>query len=71
MSEYKLQQNEALIMKNERIAQGKSSTLNDELLLTNLNLIWISKGLFGKVKTIQRYPINQIKVFEDQPQIFF
>ena len=41
----------------------------DELLLTSKNIVHINKGTFGKVKSIQAYPINQIKVFSNQAQV--
>lgn len=69
-AEYKLLPNEALIMKHERVLHGGAmANFSDELLLTNLNLVLISKGAFGNVKNIQAFPIKQVKVFNNQAQI--
>ena len=42
----------------------------DELILTNLHLIYIKKGLWGGKKDQVTIPINQIKIFEGKPQVF-
>jgi hypothetical protein len=69
-TEYKLLPNEAIIMKHEKILHGGViASFSDELILTNHNLVLISKGVFGKVKNIQVFPVNQIKVFNDQAQV--
>lgn len=69
-AEYKLSPNEAMIMKQERVIHGGvMANFTDELLLTNLNLVLIEKGTFGNVKNIQVFPVNQIKVFNNQAQI--
>ena len=69
MSKYNLQPNESIVMKSDRVLRaGLMTSYTDELILTNLNVILISKGVFGNTKNIQRYPINQIKVFNEQVQ---
>ena len=69
-AEYKLLPNEAMIMKQERVIHGGAmANFTDELILTNQNLVLISKGTFGNVKNIQAFPVNQIKVFNNQAQI--
>ncbi|MBC6499802.1 hypothetical protein H7R52_18740 [Weissella confusa] len=40
-----------------------------ELVLTNLNLILCSKGLFGNKKGVTYYPLNRIKVYNDSAQV--
>ncbi len=40
----------------------------DELILTNLNVVLVKKGLFGNGKGIRVFPINQVKVFNGQAQ---
>lgn len=42
----------------------------DELILTNKNIIWVSKGMFGNTKGLQKYPLNQIKVINGEAQAF-
>ncbi|WP_270308677.1 hypothetical protein [Streptococcus koreensis] len=67
--EYQLLPHEYMIMHSENVCFGKSATLSDELILTNLNLIHIKKGLFGGKKGQLTIPINQIKLFEGRPQV--
>lgn len=70
MANYNLQHNESLIMKHDRVIHGGvMANFTDELILTNLNLVLVSKGLFGKVKGILTIPLNQIKIFNNQAQV--
>jgi hypothetical protein len=70
MAKYNLQPNESIIMKNESVLHGGvMASYTDELILTNLNIVLISKGILGNSKGIQTYPINQIKVFEGLVQV--
>ena len=65
-AEYGLSPNEAIVMKSESVYRGNAS---GELILTNLNLVHItSKGVFKTTYTTQRFPINQIKVFNGKAQ---
>lgn len=69
MTKYILQTNESLIMKSERVLYGGVlSTYTNELILTNMNIVLIIKGVFGNSKDIRQYPIDQIKIFNGQPQ---
>lgn len=70
MMNLNLQQNEAVIIHSTSVLHGGfSSAYTGELVLTNLNMIYINKGMFGKVKNIQKFPLNQIKVINGQPQV--
>lgn len=71
MAEYNLLQNESVIMRNDSVFHpvGKKIGELGELVLTNLNLIYVKKGFFGGVKEILKFPLNQIKKFDDKPQI--
>ena len=65
-AEYSLAPNESIIMKSELVYCGKTS---GELILTNLYLVHITaKGTFKTTYTTQRYPVNQIKVFNGKAQ---
>lgn len=69
MKKYNLQPNESLILKSERVLHGGAmANFTDELMLTNLNLVLISKGIFGNVKNIHTYPVREIKVFNSEAQ---
>jgi flagellar motor switch protein FliN len=49
------------------VRHGKT---NGELILTNLNLVYITtKGVFKTTYITQKYPINQIKVFNGKAQV--
>lgn len=70
MAKYNLQPNESIIMKQERVLHGgRMATFTDELILTNINLVLISKGLLGNSKGIQIIPLKQIKVFNGKAQV--
>jgi len=69
MRKYNLQPNEVVVLKSNRVLHGGvMATYTDELILTNLNVVLISKNIFNKTKNIQTYPVNQIKVFDGQVQ---
>lgn len=69
MAKYNLQANEYVVLKNNRVLHGGSrASYTDELILTNLNIVLIKKGIFNKIKNIQTYPVNQIKVFDGNAQ---
>ena len=68
-SRYNLQPNEVVILKDERVMHGSfTAVYTDELILTNLNLVLLKKGMFGNTKDILTFPINQIKVYNQQAQ---
>ncbi|MBD7914741.1 hypothetical protein H9660_06245 [Clostridium sp. Sa3CUN1] len=67
MSKYNLQSNESFILENDHVRHGNS---NGELILTNLNLVYITtKGVFRTNYIHQIYPIKQIKVFNEKAQV--
>lgn len=44
-------------------------TYTDELILTDQSIIYINKGIFKNTKSIQRFSINQIKIYDNKPQV--
>ena len=69
MATYGLQPNEVMLLKEVGVAHGGLlSVYTDELILTNLNLVLVKKGMFGNSKGVQTFPINQIKVHNQQAQ---
>lgn len=68
-NEYQLQPNESMIMRIESVSYNGASYL-DDLILTDINLILIRKGLFGYYKGSLTFPLSQIKFFDGQPQVF-
>ncbi len=68
--EYMMMPNEAIILKEVGIAHGGvMASYTDELMLTNLNIICTSKGVFGNIKKIYQYPLSQIKKYNGRPQV--
>lgn len=66
---YNLQQNEVVLLKDESVMHGGFwSNYTDELMLTNLNLVLFKKGMFGNIKDVLTFPVNQIKVYNQQAQ---
>lgn len=67
---YKLAPNESILMNSDRISYGGAlAAFKDELVLTNQHIILINKGIFGNVKNVQYYNLNQIKVFNNKVQV--
>jgi len=70
MARYNLLPNESIIIKEENILHGGlMASYTNELILTNMNLVLISKGAFGNVKGIQTFPLKQIKIFNGKAQV--
>jgi hypothetical protein len=75
MTDFTLQPNEGVILKSEggvylTDKKNRSNAHTAELILTNLNLIWIKTyGMFGNKKETQYYPLNQIKVIDGKAQV--
>lgn len=68
-SNFNLMPNESIILKETSVAHGGvMAVYTDELILTNLAIICINKGVFGNTKNIYRYPLNQIKMYNGKPQ---
>ena len=66
---YNLQPNEAVLLKDDSVMHGGlMSAYTDELILTNLNLVLTKKGMFGNSKGVHVFPVNQIRVYEQQAQ---
>ena len=65
MAKYQLQSNEGVVLQETSICYEPnklSTAYTDELILTNLNLIHVRKGVFTGTKGIRYIPLNQVKV---------
>lgn len=71
MGDYKLEINEGIVLKNQNAFHpvGKKIGSMGELILTNLNIIYIKKGMLGGTKEVIKLPLNQIKIIDGNPQI--
>ncbi len=67
MTKYNLQPNESFVLNSEYVCH---SNTNGELILTNLNLVFItSRGVFKTTYIPQIYPLKQIKVYNGNAQV--
>ncbi len=61
--------NESIVLKEACVAHGGVMAIyTDELILTNLNVICINKGMFGNTKNIYYYPLSQLKQYNGKAQ---
>ena len=70
MKHYNLQANESVLYQGEVSIEKRNG--NVELILTNLNLVCIisTKKLFSKEQVeVEVYPVGDIKIYNDTPQI--
>ena len=71
MAKYNLQPSEAVLHTSESgVQRGTAifSAFKGELVLTNLHLIWVNKGMAGNVKQIEYFPLALVKVYNNQAQ---
>ncbi len=66
MVDYNLDSDEVVIVECEDIQSDSRERGN--LVLTNKNIIWASKNIFGKIKQITKRNINDIKIYEGRAQ---
>ena len=70
MAEVNLASNEGIILQSTSVMSGSVwAAYTDELILTNLNVILIKRGILGNKKNEQRFPISQIKKVNGKPQV--
>jgi len=65
MAKYILQSNEVVLLKDEAVLHGKKVA---ELILTNLNLVVVGKGVLARSSGFQAFPVSQIKVHNGRAQ---
>ncbi len=72
MAEYAFGADEYVVMKAQEVTpdgkKGLSSMRPSELILTNLNIVLPVKGLTGKVKGYEVYPLSDIRIVDGRPQ---
>lgn len=69
MTSYNLLPNESIIMKESCVAHGGLwAAYTDELILTNINLVCVGRGIFGNKKKTFVWPLNQVKLYNGKPQ---
>ena len=70
MQKFSLLPDEFLILKAESVSHGDFGMYTNDLYLTNRSLVFVQKGMFGKIKNEQRFYISEIKVYNGKPQTF-
>ena len=71
MVNYHLEPSEAILIQSTGVVcegGGLMNAYTDELILTNMNIIHVRKGMFGNTKGVQKYPLNQVKVINGEAQ---
>lgn len=64
-----LQPNEGIIIQSANVLHGgMMASYTDELILTNLHIIYIKRGIFGGVKSVQKFHVDEIKIVHGQVQ---
>ncbi|MGG3562747.1 hypothetical protein ABES03_14225 [Neobacillus rhizosphaerae] len=70
MVKYNLEPSESILIQSTGVCEGSGlmTAFTDELILTNMNIIHVSKGLFGNTKSVRKYPLNQVKIINGEAQ---
>jgi LSD1 subclass zinc finger protein len=71
MVKYNLEPSESILIQSTGVlceGGGLMTAYTDELILTNMNIIHVSKGMFGNTKRVQKYPLNQVKIINGEAQ---
>lgn len=70
MENLPLQPNECVILQSTSVLhRGFCMTFSAELILTNLNVFSVKRGMRRKIKDLRKYPLNQLKKMDGIPQI--
>lgn len=70
MKNLQLRTDEAIIIESSSIlCVGSGAAYTDDLILTNFNIFWIRKGMFGKIKEIIKWPLEHLKIIDGKPQV--
>lgn len=71
MENYKLAEDEVVLYKG--VVTQKKSQVESELILTNLNIVFITKYETLEEKqvcvNVEKYPVADIKIYKEEPQI--
>ena len=71
MAEYQFGSDEKVVLRAQQVAlDGKKSMagMNAELILTNQNIVYPNKNMFGKVKGYHVWPLSSIRIVDGVPQ---
>jgi hypothetical protein len=69
MLKFDLKPDEYVVIKSEEVHHGGPiSSFTDGLVLTNQNLILVSRGVFGNTKSVERFPLGDVKYIDGRVQ---
>ena len=69
MAKVNLQPNEVILLQSDSVSKsGGIFQQSGDLVLTNRDIIFIPKNLMGLGKGQERYPLNQLRCYNGQPQ---
>lgn len=64
-----MQPDEYVVLKSDRVAHGgRMANYTDELVLSNKNIILITKGMLGTTKRVDYFSLNSIKNIDGKSQ---
>ena len=70
MPKFDLKRDEYVLMQSEDVAHGGFvPTYTDDLVLTNQNIILVSKGMLGNTKKVHYFPLSSVKNIDHRPQV--
>lgn len=70
MDKFELKSKESIILRESNVQySGFLLGYTDDLILTNLNVIHVKKGVFGNTKNIRYIPLKMLKVFDGKAQV--
>ena len=66
---FSLQPNESVIDECDEVRYGGIASLGrGRLILTNLNIIYVSTNMLGKTNNVLKFPLSQLKNYKGEPQ---
>ena len=70
MLNYELDSDEVVLVECENVMPKDNSFFSSSgnLVLTNKNILFATLTFFGKVKSVDKHPISEVKVFDDTVQ---
>ena len=65
-NEFNLNADETIVDRISKIGYGGFWSGNNELVLTNQNIILVKKGFFGNTEEVVKYPLSDLRVVNGQ-----
>ncbi len=63
---------ESVVRRTDKVGDcGQIGIKNNGLILTNMALIYVKKGMLGKTKEVKRFPLETIRTSAGRPEVHF